>query len=753
MNRLKSHSIQALGLFGLLAAIYFATYTGYPVSTDEWMLFDAARSAATDGTFELPYTFNLQPFATRPGDQAVGRLDIEPAQVYGAAALITVARLLPGVGLMQAAWLFNIGVTALVAVVLFYYGVLLGYRQRTALLTALAFGLGSIVWPYTQMFFREPLLMLFILLAAYATERARRRSAPAWYGVAALYVIGAALTKEAGPSILPALLIIALPDALVRRIPRRVLMTLIAVGGLALVGAGIVFRSRFDYLPEALAAYLISPGFSVWVFTPALVIGWFGAIRLWRARQWRELLAPLITLLLFAIGHASVHGTYWYGGLGWGPRFLVPVTPFLMLWLLPVLDNVRGWRRALVGAGLALSFAVQVIAICLPTFVYSRYLNDESQRLGAQIVAWQQGVWDVRYNAIRVNFDLIGDTPSAIAWDVTHRAGDVLPLCALAAAISVAALAGRVAPRVMWIALPVTLLLMAGFGLRAVYRDPRLGAQDPALWQALEHIQTDMQPGDTILLNSPDYRAFFMNFYKGRGPIYAIPTAQGETVDPDEPPFVVSDNPEERADPYFQILLARLALRADRWWFFTDYNPFTPNRLRVTEHYLARHYFPLAEVMNEPTARLLLYAPIGAPPDTIPPWPSIPLGADFGVARLIGADLPRGTSYKPGAMLPVSLLWTAAQTPDFEYSVNITLIGADGLTRAQRVAGPGGTFAPMTLWAAGGYYRDNHALQLPADLPPGEYELWALLTDWRDGSSVPLRDGRAHVVVARVRVE
>ena len=63
----------------------------------------------------------------------------------------------------------------------------------------------------------------------------------------------------------------------------------------------------------------------------------------------------------------------------------------------------------------------------------------------------------------------------------------------------------------------------------------------------------------------------------------------------------------------------------------------------------------------------------------------------------------------------------------------------------------------MTLWTQGGYYRDNHALELPASLPPGEYELWVLVYDWRDGKALALRNassasGADHVVIAKIRV-
>jgi hypothetical protein len=70
------------------------------------------------------------------------------------------------------------------------------------------------------------------------------------------------------------------------------------------------------------------------------------------------------------------------------------------------------------------------------------------------------------------------------------------------------------------------------------------------------------------------------------------------------------------------------------------------------------------------------------------------------------------------------------------------------------VAQPRGTFGGFTAWQAGALYRDHHALQLPAQLPAGVYQLWLLLTDWRDGSALPVRNGSgSHIVLVTIQVE
>jgi hypothetical protein len=782
-------ALRALGLFGLLLAVYFYTYTGQSFSSDEVMLYDAVHSFVHNGTFELAYANDLQNYVTLPDDQVAVRLNVEPLQVYAAAPLLWLAEHLPGVGAMQTVWLFNGLVAALAAIILFYYGVVLGYAEHTALAVALIFGLATIIWPYSQMFFREPLFMLMALLCAYTLEKWRQGLArqPGWLILAVLAYVGLSNAKDAAPLFFPAFLIIGIPDGFfraVRRLNRRVFLLLIPAI-LALIGAGLLLSNRYpeiaarlsdqafakdflSYTPGALLAYLISPGFSVWAFSPVLLLGLIGAFRLLRTRKIRQFLMPLSVLLLFAVGHATIHGAYWYGGLGWGPRFLVPITPFLALWLLPAVDGIlagrwRFWAWGLAVGLLALSFGLQALTVKLPVDTFPNFLRDEGQRLGREIVPWQDGVWNLQYIPQVVIARQTGKVSSGLAWSVNGTETTSLLLCLLAAGVGLLALART--PRTMrgrWLiggAMPLSLAIMFGGGMHAYYHDPRYGGDDASLWKMLSAIQQDTRPGDAVILGNLTYRLFFMNYFKLATPVYVLPNAPGELLNPNEPPFVVSDNMEERAEPYLQMMLSRIALHTSRWWFVTEYSEFATNRYRVNESYLARHYFPVEERVTEPRVRLIIYAPVGAPPDTVPPWPTNPVNADFGAATLVGIDLPRGTTFKPGDLLPASLLWRhdgwPADLEPFDYSVNLSLIDKDGVTQAQRAVGPQGTFGKMSLWVPGGYYRDNHALALRPDLPPGDYELWALVFDWRNGGKpLPLRNRPGqHVIIAKIHVD
>ncbi len=82
-------------------------------------------------------------------------------------------------------------------------------------------------------------------------------------------------------------------------------------------------------LLHGLAGFLVSPGDSVFLFTPLLVLT---PLTLWRMR--REHAAEAALILVLAVSYLVFYGTYtaWHGlWSALGPRYLVPIVPLLLL--------------------------------------------------------------------------------------------------------------------------------------------------------------------------------------------------------------------------------------------------------------------------------------------------------------------------------------------------------------------------------------------------------------------------------------
>src|SRR5712691_10803661 len=104
----RGRLLRAIGLFGFLVGVYFLTYTGAPLSTDELLMADGTHSFVHGRNLELAYTNSYRPYSRLPEPQLFLQLDTEPMQAFAIAPLIWLGEHLPGIGAMQMAWLFNI---------------------------------------------------------------------------------------------------------------------------------------------------------------------------------------------------------------------------------------------------------------------------------------------------------------------------------------------------------------------------------------------------------------------------------------------------------------------------------------------------------------------------------------------------------------------------------------------------------------------------------------------------------------------
>jgi hypothetical protein len=79
----------------------------------------------------------------------------------------------------------------------------------------------------------------------------------------------------------------------------------------------------------------------------------------------------------------------------------------------------------------------------------------------------------------------------------------------------------------------------------------------------------------------------------------------------------------------------------------------------------------------------------------------------------------------PGEPLRVSLYWRAEEPVDQDLVVFVQLLDMSGKLWAQVDRQPVAGFRPTSSWQPGEVIRDNYGLLLPAEMPPGDYELIA----------------------------
>ncbi len=288
--------------------------------------------------------------------------------------------------------LFNPLVTALTCWLIFVFARSLGFSG--ALWLSLAYGLSTMAWAYNHTFYSQPATTFLLLGAAYTAHRYRRQREERWLLLAGVCLGGAILFRMASLIALPAFgLYLLFIGGWKARGVRRLNLFLGPVAGALLLTAGYnlarfgsVFETGYTEVawttPFTLGLYglLFSSGKGFFIYNPVLVLSVVGWIVLCLDPERRaESLLFAWLFLAYLLFHASYD--FWTGGWNWGPRFLLPAVPGLVLSIGPLLEDerVRGARTAM-----ALLFVAGLL-IQTPALLvdHSRYLISLRERYPA----------------------------------------------------------------------------------------------------------------------------------------------------------------------------------------------------------------------------------------------------------------------------------------------------------------------------------------------------------------------------------
>lgn len=327
---------------------------------------------------------------------------------------------------------------ALAVVALMWLLQLLELPVPTAVAAALVYAFGTYMWPYSKIGFYDVHLTLSLTLAVCCVIAWRRHGASSW-----LWLSGTALGW--GIATRPAL-VLALPPlvgyiawAAWKRMAEtnatrgRAIGSSIAalvVYALALIPWAVLVLSynaartgalldfgytAADFVPSKensqflVACYgnTVSPGRGFFVYSPVAVLMFWGLGEFWRRHRAESVAVWSIAALTFAFYCARPGwDTVW----PWGPRYLLVLTPLVMI---PVAYALRRlWRtprgRRAIIALIALSVAVQLVAIVVP---YGTFLHHVRAVTGTcRTAALDPRYWPIMgqfWTLARISFDRV----------------------------------------------------------------------------------------------------------------------------------------------------------------------------------------------------------------------------------------------------------------------------------------------------------------------------------------------------------
>lgn len=476
-------------------------------TADEISMYTAAVNVVDRGQWHTNQ-LGWGQWALRPGEEQ-GTLNAQddlyskksPLAIALMVPLVALGRLVPAIGPLRAVLLLGPLLTALAAVGVLRLGERLGYGRPAALTAALAFAFTTMALPFSRLAMRELAASLGLLLAVYGWLEADQgrpgRRAELVCG------LGAAACVGANAAYLLVLPLFAAALALVRRpASLRALAARLGVFVLPAAGVGALLAAynlaRFGSLLDTGYAFVPGQeGFSspVWwgaaglLFSPARGLFWYNPPALLSLAAWPRFHRAhrgLSTLLLaLAAGHLLVFGAWWewWGGYTWGPRFLLPLVPLLMLLALPLFQSVtapggRPWARLAVGLVLAAGLAVQLAGSLIDYNRYEIELETAAPVPAGQPLLYHHDpglVYDLARSPLAVHLHRLG----ALDWDLAWWPGRPAPRSIPEIA---AALRGQARPgdHVLYLAPELLEALLEQPGLPEIYGLPvNVSAADP----------------------------------------------------------------------------------------------------------------------------------------------------------------------------------------------------------------------------------------------------------------------------------
>ncbi len=559
-------SIIGLLIFSILAAIYTFTYSGVPRVEDEQLIAARAQSLVLWDELSFPQLYGndrIRHLASVQPSDADFSAAVEPGQSIIAASLYRLATALRTGG-TQAGLTTNLYLTALTGVVVYLILLSMGFRTETAIVGSLTFGLGTMAWPFAKTLYRDVLLMFcgaIVVLGLSISKNEERHKGYSGTALILFGLFGGILAKRTAWVIAPALalaIILAWKSLSTLNRTHGRIVAAICLCGIALIVAAIAAPSKgllarystthyafaltriiegvgASTLPAILGPFF-SPGKSIFLFSPVLILAPIGLARGWSKHK-TVFAFIIVTIMLLVVAQALFYREMWAGIPVWGLRFMLLAMPMMVILCAPIFDlaftlnrRYQKWTLfGLLGASMLVQLAGAVIMWHIPLLEWNRMGWDPYQPSAVWKLANSPLPIHITAMLYPANFDMawfrvLGNDPLSICipvitvliaggsvaflyWILQRRRGNPRHLL-LAFAIAAMALVFPIYP-----------------SLGLYKHDPAAGGDRPEFDVMLSWIESRIQPGDLVVVDSygTSLWHYMMNHWRSSVPWYSLP--------------------------------------------------------------------------------------------------------------------------------------------------------------------------------------------------------------------------------------
>lgn len=444
-------------IFLFLCSLYLFTMQGVPIHGDPEAMYLVASGLATRGSVALAENADVPLELGRNGGYyakfGLGQSLVEVPAVWFARRVV--ARDAEPQYKYYIAYLFAVGtvavISALCALMTYFLARLLGAQVRGAAAIALLYGIATMAWPYSKFGFSEPLQSAMLLVAVYSCIKYSRGVSPAgilfWAlacGCAAGFLV---VVKAVNIILVPffaAYVIMQRPASTTAgggtarglssspagragafAIPLLIWFSIalfynwLRFGGLLDFGYTTGFDAAFGFstpLLSGLYGLLFSPGKSVFLYSPIVIAGIACAPAFHKKFPRESLLIwgmSAVVILFYSKWWA------WHGDTSWGPRFMLPCIPLMLLPLSTAIGGFRSWRKATKVFFVLLAAASVYVQILGATVNFSEYAQITTHQVQYNVF-YIQGQKQLRDGSLAEHFIPEFSPVAGHAWLLKH---------------------------------------------------------------------------------------------------------------------------------------------------------------------------------------------------------------------------------------------------------------------------------------------------------------------------------------------
>ena len=381
-------------------------------------------------------------------------LAVISAPVYYVATILSISPV------FLVAYLVNSFIIALTSLVIFCFSLEIYNSRKIAFILSLIFTGCSFILPYNTSLFPQPLQALCMVLSAYFLyisgddvscllisriaryvdnnsgsniKKVCTRKETCFVVLGGLFLGLSVFANPTSVIVIPGFVAYGIFSMIHRR--KKISFFLISLAiVLALVGLSNYIRfgsfTEFGYYQYAswswsnlgwtgLVGLWISPGAGLIFYFPIVILLPLALKYMYRENRW------LFFLIVYII---SIHWLYfgtlsymepisWSGGLAWGPRYLVPVLPFITLALGSLLTHLRSNKQKLslfkvstITSLCVIGFMINLLGTII--WIYYSHLysweNEQIWKYGGDKI-WDQETWNLYYSPIVLDLKILTD--------------------------------------------------------------------------------------------------------------------------------------------------------------------------------------------------------------------------------------------------------------------------------------------------------------------------------------------------------